>query len=78
LLNEDLMSIVFAREVSLKVMSVVKNNFYATIGINTSVLLLALSGILPPLLAAIMHNGTTIGLLGYTAGATSIVPKTRQ
>lgn len=77
LLNEDLMSIVFAREVSMKVMSVVRSNFYTTIGVNTSVLLLALFGILSPPLAALMHNGTTIGLLGYTANATSLAPKTR-
>ncbi len=75
LLNDDLMSLVFAREVSRKVMSVVKNNFYMTVGVNTSVLLLALFGMISPPLAAFMHNGTTIGLLGYTAGATSIAPK---
>ena len=76
LLNEDLRSIVFAREVSQKVMSVVKNNFHMTVGINSLILLLAVTGRVSPVVSAIMHNGSTIGMLGYAVYASSVKPAT--
>ena len=76
MLNEDLMSLPFAREVSRRVMSVVRNNFRMTVGINSMILVMALSGFASPLAAALMHNGSTIGLLGYALSATSIRPDT--
>jgi heavy metal translocating P-type ATPase len=75
MLTEDLMSLPFAREVSRRIMSVVRNNFYMTVGINSMVLLMALTGLVSPLAAALMHNGSTVGLLTYALHATSIRPK---
>jgi Cu2+-exporting ATPase len=78
LLNEDLRSLAFAREVSQKVMSVVKNNFYMTVGINSFILLLAVTGRISPVVSAIMHNGSTIGMLGYAIHASSVKPTTES
>ena len=41
LLNEDLTSLAFSREVSQKVMSVIRKNFYMNLSINSFALLLA-------------------------------------
>ena len=75
MLNEDLMTLPFAREVSQRVVSVVRNNFRMTVGINSMILFAALSGLASPLAAALQHNGSTIGLLGYALSATSIRPE---
>ena len=75
LLTEDLMSLAFAREVSLRVMSVLRTNFYLTVGINTAVLFMAIFGITSPLATALMHNGSTVGLLGYALRATTLRPE---
>lgn len=76
MLNEDLMTLPFAREISLRVMSVLNQNFRMTVGFNTLVLLLALTGMASPLAASILHNGSTIGLLTYALRATTMTPKT--
>jgi Cu2+-exporting ATPase len=75
LLNEDLTSLAFSREVSQKVMSVIRKNFYMTLSINSFALLLAVFGFVSPLTAALIHNCSTIGLLGYALKATSIKPR---
>jgi Cu2+-exporting ATPase len=75
LLREDLMTLPFAREISQRVMSVLRNNFRLTVGINSAVLLMALTGLASPLAAAILHNGTTIGLLAYAMRATTLRPQ---
>lgn len=75
LLKEDLMTLPFAREISQRVMSVLRNNFRLTVGINSVVLLMALSGVASPLGAAILHNGSTIGLLAYALRATTLRPQ---
>jgi manganese/zinc-transporting P-type ATPase C len=74
-LKEDLMTLPFAREISLRVMSVLRNNFRLTVGINSAVLLMAITGLASPLAAAILHNGSTIGLLAYALAATNLRPK---
>ena len=78
MLNEDLMSLPFAREVSLRVMSVMRTNFHLTVGINTLVLMMAVFGLASPVAASIMHNGSTIGLLTYALRATTMTPSERQ
>ena len=75
---EDLMSLPFAREVSLRVMSVMRTNFHLTVGINTLVLMMAVFGLASPVAASIMHNGSTIGLLTYALRATTMTPSERQ
>ncbi len=77
MLNEDLMSLPFAREVSLKVMKVLRTNFYLTVGINSGVLMMAVFGLASPLVTAIMHNCSTIGLLTYALRATRMTPKSQ-
>ena len=75
MLNEDLMSLPFAREVSLRVMSVMRTNFHLTVGINTLVLMTAVFGLASPLATSIMHNVSTIGLLIYALRATTMRPR---
>jgi Cu2+-exporting ATPase len=75
LLREDLMTLPCAREISQRVMSVLRNNFRLTVGINSAVLLMALTGLASPLAAAILHNGSTIGLLAYAMRATTLRPQ---
>ena len=70
LLHEDLNTLVVAREAAIRTNAVIRRTFAATIGFNTVVMLLATSGV-SPVLAALMHNATTIGILGYAAMAAS-------
>lgn len=39
----------------------------ASIGINSATMGLAVAGLLPPVAAATIHNGSTVGILGYAA-----------
>lgn len=63
LLKDDISSIVDIRVSSIKTIDRVKSNFNITIGTNSAILLGATAGLLSPLATAILHNGTTIGLL---------------
>jgi Cu2+-exporting ATPase len=38
-----------------------------SIGINSATMGLAVAGLLPPVVAAGIHNGSTVGILGYAA-----------
>ena len=44
-------------------MKLINGNFNATVGINSCILLGATFGFFKPITTAILHNGTTIGLL---------------
>lgn len=63
LLKDDIYAVYEAKELSQKTMQLIKNNFNATVGINSGILLGASLGFFSPLTTAILHNGTTIGLL---------------
>lgn len=63
LLKNDIYTVAQIKEYADKTMSLVDRNFKATIGINSAILLLATLGKLNPSLTAVLHNGTTIGLL---------------
>ncbi len=63
LLKDDIHAVVEAKELSYKTMKLINGNFNATVGINSFILLGATLGFFNPLTTAILHNGTTIGLL---------------
>ena len=67
LLNDDLNLLYTAREIALHTRQTIKRCFNSTIGINTSILLLAGSGLLKPFVSALLHNSGTLGILTYAA-----------
>ena len=75
LLEEDLHTLVLARYIAKQNQKVLKGSFNATIGANTIIMLLATMGKLTPVKAALFHNLSTIGILGYTASSAGKLPK---
>lgn len=63
LLKDDIYSVAIAKEISNKTMKKINKNFNVTVGINSAILLGATLGKLSPMQTAVLHNGTTIGLL---------------
>lgn len=63
LLKDDIEAVSEVKELSNKTMDLINANFNATVGINSVILLGATAGLLSPINTAILHNGTTIGLL---------------
>ncbi len=63
LLKDDIGAISEVKELANKTMKLINTNFNATVGINSLILLGATAGMLSPINTAILHNGTTIGLL---------------
>lgn len=77
LLEDKLALLLDAVEISQHSMDLVTSNYKAAIGINTSVMLGAALGWLSPITTAVLHNGTTVGLLfksmkGLHAGRTEL------
>jgi Cu2+-exporting ATPase len=67
LLRDDLNALVTARRIAGRTQETLKNCFWASIGLNTLFLLLASSGGLAPVAAAVLHNVNTLGILSYAA-----------
>ncbi|WP_418179199.1 heavy metal translocating P-type ATPase [Aliarcobacter lanthieri] len=63
LLKDDISAVVEAKEYANKTMSLINTNFNATVGINSCILAGATFGLFSPIVTAVLHNGTTIGLL---------------
>ncbi len=63
LLKDDIEAVADVKELSIKTMKLINNNFNATVGINSIILVGATIGLFKPLTTAVLHNGTTIGLL---------------
>jgi Cu2+-exporting ATPase len=69
LLKEDLNDLVAARKMAVQARKIIRTCFNASVGLNSLFLLLAGSGRIPPVLAAVLHNANTVGVLGYAAAA---------
>ncbi|MDY0397970.1 MAG: heavy metal translocating P-type ATPase [Desulfuromonas thiophila] len=67
LLQEDLTCLATALDAARRTGKTIQDSFYATIGFNSLFLLLALTGRIRPLTAALLHNLNTVGILGYCA-----------
>ena len=63
LLDDRLAAVADAREIAAHTMALIKSNFNIAVGVNTAVLAGAASGRLSPVMSAVLHNGTTIGVL---------------
>ena len=63
LLKDDIAAVADVKELSDKTMRLVHANFNTTVGINSLILAGAALGLFSPLTTAVLHNGTTIGLL---------------
>ena len=74
LLDDYLGGLVTARAMALRSEKTLRNCFVSTVGLNTSILLAAGLGRLSPLGSAVLHNLSTIGILGYAARAGLVRP----
>ncbi len=63
LLKDDIAAVVEAKEYANKTMNLINTNFNATVAINSGILAGATFGVFSPIVTAVLHNGTTIGLL---------------
>ncbi len=63
LLKDDIAAVAEAKELANKTMKLINYNFNATVGINSVILTGATIGLFSPITTAVLHNGTTIGLL---------------
>ncbi len=69
LLEDDLRTLIIARDIANKAQEVLKNSFYTTVGANSLILLFASLGKISPVTSAFLHNASTIGILSYAAKA---------
>lgn len=63
LMDDQLTAVADAREIAARTMALIKSNFNVAVGVNTAVLAGAVLGWLSPVMSAVLHNGTTIGVL---------------
>ena len=63
LLKDDIGSVAVAKDAANKTIKLRNANFNATVGINSLILAGATFGFFNPIATAVLHNGTTIGLL---------------
>nr|WP_321465114.1 heavy metal translocating P-type ATPase [uncultured Desulfobulbus sp.] len=75
LLREDLNCLLTGRLTALYSQQTILNSFYAAIGLNSTFLLLATFGLVQPVAAALLHNLSTVGILGYAGLRGRRVPK---
>lgn len=60
--REDLRSLVYAKDISDRLMTRIHRGFVGIVGVNTSLIVLGLLGIISPIYAAYVHNGYTFAL----------------
>ncbi len=63
LLEDDIERVADAKEAANAVMELIARNYKATVWLNTGILGAAALGLLSPITTAVLHNGTTIGIL---------------
>lgn len=63
LMRDSLHGVATARELSVQAMGLVNSNIKVTEWVNSGIMLAAAMGKLSPTLSALLHNGTTIGVL---------------
>lgn len=63
LLEDDIGRVADAKELANAAMARIAGNYRLTVGLNTGILGLAALGLLSPIATALLHNGTTIGIL---------------
>jgi cation-transporting P-type ATPase C len=63
LMDDRLSAVADARDIAARTMRLIRTNFNLAVGINTGILGGAVMGRLSPVASALLHNGTTIGIL---------------
>ncbi len=63
LMDDRLTAVADAREIARNTMKLIRSNFNVAVGVNTALLAGAVAGRLSPVMSALLHNGTTIGIL---------------
>ena len=74
LVDDDLACLNRARAIAVNYRKSIDNSFYSAVGINSMILFLATLGYLPPVISAMLHNFSTIGILGYAAAKNNKKP----
>lgn len=59
---DNLWQIVIVKEISMGLMKRIRKNYRAIVGINAFLIILGITGIMPPAMSALMHNMTTLGI----------------
>ncbi|HHB76203.1 MAG TPA: heavy metal translocating P-type ATPase [Desulfobulbus sp.] len=78
LLQEDLNSLYAGRLIALRSQETIKHCFAAAVGLNSTFLLLASLGFIQPVTAALLHNSSTVGILGYAGIRGKKMPEKKQ
>lgn len=65
LLREDLRCLLTARRIALRCRQTIHESFVSAVGLNSGFLFLATFGLIAPVTAAVLHNVSTVGILGY-------------
>ncbi|NDV23990.1 heavy metal translocating P-type ATPase [Desulfovibrio sp. JC022] len=78
MLNEDMLTLVEAHRIALTNRETLSNCLWSAVGINSATLLLAGMGKISTLAAAMTHNLSTVGILGYAAMKTSATNKPQE
>jgi len=65
LLRDDLRCLVSGRRIAQRSQETITHCFQAAVGLNSTFLLLAVFGLIQPVTSALLHNLTTVGILGY-------------
>ncbi|GAB6039604.1 heavy metal translocating P-type ATPase [Endothiovibrio diazotrophicus] len=63
LLDDRLHAVADAHRVARRTMALIRSNFNVAVGVNSAILAGAIFGVLSPVASALLHNGTTIGIL---------------
>lgn len=78
MLNEDMLTLVEAHRIALTNRETLSECLWAAVGINSATLLLAGMGQISTLAAAMTHNLSTVGILGYAAMKTSVANQPQE
>lgn len=70
---QELSSIITLRRLSCELMSRINRNYRAIVGFNLALIILGVSGILPPTTSALLHNMSTLGI--SLKSMTNLLPK---
>lgn len=78
LMDDRLSAVADARDIAGRTMRLIRTNFNLAVGINTAILGGAVLGWLSPVASAVLHNGTTIGILLNALSGVSLPQPTGQ
>lgn len=74
LLDDRLAAVAEARDLAARTMRLIRTNFNLAVGVNSAILGGAVLGWLSPVMSAVLHNGTTIGILLNALSGVSLSP----